>query len=78
MIEVLFCQENLDSQGSEAYRRLSAANHPKLRVQVVKCIVACGDCATKPIARVNGQLVTADTAAELLQAIEQTIGFSVN
>ncbi len=78
MIEVLFCQENLDSQGDQAYRRLKEANYPALRIQVVKCIIACGDCSIQPIARVNGQLVTGETNAQLLQAIEQLIRQSVN
>jgi len=72
-IEVLFCRENLVTFGQEAQQRLAGANRPELRVQVVKCIIACGECSSSLIARVNGQLLTAASADELIAAIEQRV-----
>lgn len=72
-IEVLFCRENLAGLGSEALERLQAREFPELRIQVVKCIIACSECASSYIARVNGELLVAETAAGLVAAIEQTM-----
>lgn len=68
-IEVLFCQENLTRFGDDAFAQLTALNRAELRLQVVKCLIACSECASEQIARVNGQLVTSDTAVGLVEAI---------
>lgn len=70
-IEVLFCRENLAKFGREAHERLVAANRPELRVQVAKCIIACGECSSSLIARVSGQLVTAASADDLIASIDR-------
>jgi uncharacterized protein YuzB (UPF0349 family) len=75
-IEVLFCRENLAGRGQEAYQQLVALEKLGLRVQVVKCIIACSECATEHIARVNGQLVTSDTADGLVQSILDAAGLN--
>ncbi len=72
-IEVLFCRENLAKFGQDVHQRLAEANRPELRVQVVKCIIACGECSSSLIARVNGQLLTAASADELIAAIDQRV-----
>lgn len=68
-MEVLFCRENLQAVGREALDELVRKSGSCLRVQEIKCIVACGECATEHIARVNGKLVVANTAKALVNEI---------
>lgn len=68
-MEVLFCRENLQAVGREALDELVEKAGSCLRVQEIKCIVACGECATDHIARVNGKLVVANTAKALVNEI---------
>lgn len=75
-MEVLFCRENLTTVGRSAPEQLMKKAGNQLRLQEVKCIVACSDCATKHIARVNGKLVVAATADELVAVILQLAGLT--
>lgn len=77
-IEVLFCRENLTRLGDQALEQLTASNRTDLRLQVVKCLVSCSECASGHIARVNGQLVIADTALGLIEAIDQLVRQTAN
>ncbi|HBK86525.1 MAG TPA: hypothetical protein DDZ53_10890 [Firmicutes bacterium] len=75
-MEVLFCRENLATMGRYALEQLTKKASSQLRLQEVKCIVACSDCATKHIARFNGKLVVAATADELVATILRLAGLS--
>lgn len=68
-MEVLFCKENLQAKGDEALEQLSQESGVALQIQVVKCIIACSECATQFIARVNGELIVAETANELVTEV---------
>jgi len=68
-VEVLFCRENLTLKGRQALEQLKAQASDSLRIQEVKCIVACSECATHYIARLNGQLVVAESAEQLVAEI---------
>lgn len=73
-MEILFCRENLQAMGREALDELVQKAGSCLRVQEVKCIIACGECATQHIARVNGKLVVANTARALVSEILHLAG----
>ncbi|NLW16648.1 MAG: DUF1450 domain-containing protein [Firmicutes bacterium] len=77
-MEVLFCRENLAMMGREALEKLMQIDNSPLRIQEVKCIIACSECATHHIARFNGQLVVAETAAELVKEILTLAGLDKN
>ncbi|HHW98783.1 MAG TPA: DUF1450 domain-containing protein [Firmicutes bacterium] len=68
-MEVLFCRENLAVMGRRALEQLKQKADNRLRIQEVKCIIACSECATQHIARFNGELVVAETADELVAEI---------
>lgn len=72
-VEILFCRENLDKFGAEVWQRLTDAKRPELRLQLTKCIIACGECSSSLIARVNGQLIAAENADRLIVAIDQQV-----
>lgn len=68
-MEILFCRENLTTMGRSALEQLTQKVGSRLRVQEIKCIIACSECATKHIARVDGELVVTNTAEQLVEAI---------
>lgn len=68
-MEVLFCRENLATMGDAALDLLTRKAGDKLRIQVIKCIIACSECASQHIARVNGELIVASSADELVNKI---------
>ena len=68
-MEVLFCRENLEAMGREALEKLRKEAGGVLRIQEVKCIIACSECATQYIARANGNLIAANTAQKLVSKI---------
>lgn len=46
--------------------------YPELEISITSCIYCCGECSDKPIARIKGELLVADTPEELITEI---IGF---
>lgn len=68
-MEVLFCRENLLMMGRKAFDQLNKVADTRLRIQEIKCIIACSDCADSHIARVNGKLIVAPSAEELVKQI---------
>ncbi len=69
MIELTFCTENFRIKGREVWEKLEPLAKGRLRMREAKCVVACAECATEYIVRVNGQLVTAETADDLVKAV---------
>lgn len=67
MVEVTFCRDNLRLKGHAAYDAISRL--AEVRLREAKCVIACGECASDFIARVNGELLVAPTAEELVRAI---------
>lgn len=58
--------------GTDRVMRLLEQN-PEYDVVEYGCLGNCGQCFTQPYAMVNGEIVAADTAEELLELIERKI-----
>lgn len=65
---VEFCVNNLTGDVLEAKIKLESSG--KYDVLEYGCLGYCGICAAQPYAMVNGEVITADSADELLQKIE--------
>jgi uncharacterized protein YuzB (UPF0349 family) len=46
-------------------------NHPELETSINRCIYSCGHCASKPIARINGELLVGENSQDLINQILQ-------
>jgi uncharacterized protein YuzB (UPF0349 family) len=68
---VEFCVNNLTDEVLEIKKKLE--EDPGIDVLEYGCLGNCGICAEGPYALVNGELVTGDTAEELLKKIYQVI-----
>lgn len=70
---VEFCASNVSSYSQEVVDALE--NDSDLDVDVLEygCLGYCGECYMKPFALVNGKLVQAETADELLAMIKNNI-----
>lgn len=58
--------------GTDRVMRLLEQN-PEYDVVEYGCLGNCGQCFAQPYAMVNGEIVAADTAEELLELIERKI-----
>lgn len=67
MIEVKVCENNFVHGTEDVVNRLK--QNKNFTVDVQPCLGYCGDCANGPYALVNDELVQADSAAELYEAI---------
>ncbi|CAM5782931.1 MULTISPECIES: DUF1450 domain-containing protein [Brevibacillus] len=67
---VEFCASNVSSYTKPVMEALE--NDPELDVDVLEygCLGYCGECYMQPFALVNGDLVQAETADELLEKIK--------
>ncbi|QQE75297.1 DUF1450 domain-containing protein [Brevibacillus composti] len=67
---VEFCASNVSSYTKSVMESLE--NDPELDVDVLEygCLGYCGECYMLPFALVNGDLVQAETAEELLDKIK--------
>lgn len=67
---VEFCASNVSSYTQSVVDALE--NDPELDVDVLEygCLGYCGECYMQPFALVNGNLVQAETADELLSKIK--------
>jgi uncharacterized protein YuzB (UPF0349 family) len=68
---VEYCINNLSHGTGDTLRRL--AELPGVDVLEYDCLDHCNDCAMFPYAVVNGEMVAAATAEELLEKILETI-----
>ncbi|MBA4542081.1 MULTISPECIES: DUF1450 domain-containing protein [Thermoactinomyces] len=68
---VEFCLNNLTDDVLEIKKKLEA--DPEIDVLEYGCLGNCGICASGPYALVNGELITGDTAEELLKNIYKAI-----
>lgn len=73
MVEVKFCENNFVHGVEEVISKLQE-NNENAKVIVESCLGYCGDCAEGPYALVNDELVQADSADELYEAICEIIG----
>lgn len=70
---VEFCASNTASYTQEVMEALE--QDPDIDVDVMEygCLGYCGECYMAPFALVNGEFVTADTPAELLEKIKEKV-----
>lgn len=66
-----FCSSNMH-HGTDRVMACLEAN-PEYDVVEYGCLGNCGECYAKPYALLNGEIVAADTADELLEQILQKI-----
>lgn len=66
-----FCVNNLTPDMMEIRNKLES--DPRVDVLDYGCLGYCGICATQPYALVNGEMVSAETAEELLKKIYEAI-----
>ena len=72
MAEVKFCENNFDHGTEEVIDRLRE-NHREVEISVESCLGYCGECAEGPFALVDDEMVKADSAEELYEAIEEML-----
>lgn len=65
-MKISFCSFN---EQKEEVMNFLKANYPELELSITKCIYCCGECANKPIARINGELLVASNAKDLIDQI---------
>ena len=65
-MRVSFCEQN---EASGKVKDLIKKHHPNFEVTVNKCIGSCNDCFGSFIARVEGELLVAETGEELYDKI---------
>lgn len=68
---VEFCMSNL-ACGTEEIMRLLEGN-PEIDVVEYGCLGHCGECFQYPFALVDGKMISAETAAALLEKIKHEI-----
>jgi uncharacterized protein YuzB (UPF0349 family) len=64
LIRIDFCNGNLMSFAPDLVARLRE-EHPEWQVSRYGCLTNCGECAMKPFAIVNDEIIAADTVSEL-------------
>lgn len=72
MVEVKFCENNF-TNGTEAVMDKLKENFTNAEISAESCLGYCGDCAEGPFALVNEELVQANSADELYEAIKDII-----
>jgi uncharacterized protein YuzB (UPF0349 family) len=72
MNEIKFCENNF-SHGTDEIMSKLKEELEDVNVSADACLGYCGDCAIGPFALVNDELIQADTADELYEAIKDAI-----
>lgn len=70
---VEFCVNNLTSDVLEIKKKLETEYVHQVDVLEYGCLGYCGKCATQPYALVDGDMVSGETASELLEKIMKKI-----
>ncbi len=70
-----FCQNNLDRFLDEgSFRQFEDFfQKEKIAMKEYKCLSHCELCSEKPYAKLNGEIIQADTAMELLDLIQMKV-----
>lgn len=68
-IEVEFCIANLVKGSISTYDRLKKQKHPYLKVKTIDCLGYCGRCTGQFFAKVDREVVQADTPDSLFDQI---------
>jgi uncharacterized protein YuzB (UPF0349 family) len=72
LITLDFCNGNLMSFTQELFLKLRE-DHPEWKVSRYGCLTNCGECAARPFAILNDEIVTAETPDELYQKITEAV-----
>lgn len=65
-MKISFCSFN--EQKGEVIKLLKD-NHPEFETSVNRCIYSCGACSSKPIVRINGELLVGESTEDLIRQI---------
>ncbi|MCM0648371.1 YuzB family protein [Clostridium swellfunianum] len=65
-MKISFCDFN---EYKDEVIKIIKKNYPEFETSVNRCIYSCGDCARKPIARINGELLVGENTNDLVQKI---------
>ncbi|MBC7960012.1 MAG: DUF1450 domain-containing protein [Vallitaleaceae bacterium] len=71
-MEIKFCENNF-SQGTEAVAKKIRKEFSSIDVEVEACLGYCSDCAVKPYALVDDEMVIAETADNLYEKIVEML-----
>lgn len=73
--EIEFCQNNLDrfldEDAIHEFQKL--LNQPKIKYKEFECLSSCKLCEKKPYAKLNGELIKADSIGNLISKIKTII-----
>lgn len=74
-VKLEFCQNNLDRFFDDAsFRQFEEFfQKEKIKMKEYECLSYCELCADKPYVKVNGEIIQADTALELLASIKSKV-----
>jgi uncharacterized protein YuzB (UPF0349 family) len=74
-VNLEFCQNNLDRflDGPSFRQYEEFFQKEKINMKEYKCLSHCELCTEKPYAKVNGEIIQADTALELLDLLKVKI-----
>lgn len=70
MAEIKFCENNFGEGAEQVMEKLK---NDGIEFEVESCLGYCGDCAMKPIALVDDELVDAETPDELYDKIKNLV-----
>lgn len=72
-LKVEFCQNNLDrfvdKQSFPRYEEFLSSN--RVEYKEYECLSECKTCKQLPYAKVDGQIITADTSSDLLEKLKE-------
>lgn len=72
MTVIQFCENNFVHSTEEVVKKLEE-NFPEVSVEIEACLGYCDDCAAGPYALVDDELIQADSAEDLYEAIVDVI-----
>jgi len=67
---IKFCENNFGEGVEEVMKKL---DEEAIEYEVEPCLGYCDDCAMKPIATIDDELITAETTDELYDKIKEQI-----
>lgn len=70
MAEIKFCENNYNQGAEEVTEKLKKEG---IEFEVEPCLGYCGDCAVRPFALVDDELILTDSPNELYEEIKKII-----
>lgn len=74
-ITIEFCVNNLDQYISNEDEQTFQVivEHPRIQIKEFECLSQCELCAKKLYAKVNSEIITADSVEKLIQSIKEKL-----